>query len=680
MKKERNSRKNKETKTTKRKKANAALTTDSKKEVQENKRSAEAPVKLPEPLLTDSDIYLFNEGTHYRLYEKLGAHLVDLNDFQGAYFAVWAPNAERVAVVGDFNGWSEKANYLQPRGSSGIWEGFIPGIQKGALYKFHITSRYGGYQVQKSDPFALHTEMPPRTASILWDLEYEWNDQEWMAKRAERNGLDRPISIYEVHIGSWMYMAEENRPLTYRELAPRLTEYVQRLGFTHVEFLPIMEHPFGGSWGYQVTGYFAPTSRFGTPQDFMYLVDYLHQRDIGVILDWVPSHFPSDEHGLVYFDGTHLFEHADRRQGFHPDWKSYIFNYGRNEVRSFLISSALFWLDKYHADGIRVDAVASMLYLDYSRKDGEWIPNKYGGRENLEAIEFLRQLNEEVYEQYPDVQTYAEESTSWPMVSRPVYLGGLGFGMKWDMGWMHDTLEYFSKDPIHRRFHHNNLTFRMLYAFHENFVLPLSHDEVVYGKGSLVNKMPGDEWQKFANLRALFGYMFAQPAKKLIFMGGEFGQWNEWNASQSLDWHLTEYPFHSGLQRWIYDLNYFYRTEPALHECDFSPQGFEWVDCGDSTHSVISLLRKDSSAKNMVLVVCNFTPVPRCNYRVGVPRAGVWKESLNSDSKHYHGSGQGNLGDVEASTVIPFHGRPYSVNLTLPPLSVVFFSNKDGGN
>jgi 1,4-alpha-glucan branching enzyme len=493
-----------------------------------------------------------------------------------------------------------------------------------------------------------------------------------MEKRAARNSLRAPQSIYEVHLGSWMRVPEENnRPLTYRETAPKLAEYVNRMGFTHVEFLPVMEHPFYGSWGYQTTGYFAPTSRYGTPQDFMYLVDYLHQHGIAVILDWVPSHFPSDAHGLAYFDGTHLYEHADSRQGFHPDWKTHIFNYGRTEVCSFLMSSAMFWLDKYHIDGLRVDAVASMLYLDYSRKEGEWIPNKFGGRENLEAIDFLRRFNQEAYKEHPEIQTTAEESTSWPMVSRPVYLGGLGFGMKWDMGWMHDTLKYFAQDPIHRKYHHSKLTFRMLYSFQENFVLPLSHDEVVHGKGSLIGKMPGDEWQRFANLRLLFAYMFAQPGKKLLFMGCEFGQVREWAHDTSLEWDVLQYPHHSGLQNWVGELNRLYRGEPALHLLDNTPEGFEWVDCNDHLTSTISLLRKSESAKDTVLIVCNFTPIPRLGYRVGVPEGGYWRELLNSNALEYGGTGQGNLGGVNAENESA-HGRPYSLNLTLPPLGALF--------
>ncbi len=623
-------------------------------------------------LLTAEDLHLFNEGRHYRAYEKLGSHLTSIGGQPGACFSVWAPNAREVTVIGSFNNWDHRSHPLRTCGSSGIWEGFIPGVTKGSLYKFHIVSRHHGHVVDKADPFGLWHEKPPRTGSVVWDLEYQWADYDWMQNRLARSSLQAPISIYEVHLGSWMRVPEEhNRPLTYRELAPRLADYAQRLQFTHVELLPVMEHPFYGSWGYQTTGYFAPTARYGTPQDFMFLVDYLHQHGIGVILDWVPSHFPSDAHGLSYFDGTHLFEHSDSRQGFHPDWKTLIFNYGRNEVRSFLLSSAMFWLDKYHADGLRVDAVASMLYLDYSRKEGDWLPNRYGGRENLEAIDFLRQFNQEAYKEYPGIQTFAEESTAWPMVSRPIYLGGLGFGLKWDMGWMHDTLKYFSEDPIHRKFHHNQLTFRMLYGFTENFVLPLSHDEVVHGKGSLIGKMAGDEWQRFANLRLLFGYMFAQPGKKLLFMGDEFGQVREWTHDSSLEWHVLQYPLHRGLQSWVEQLNRLYRQELALHELDSDPRGFEWIDCNDHAASTLSLVRKGKSSQQTIVVACNFTPIPRVGYRLGVPRGGFWRELLNSDAKEYGGSGMGNLGGVVAAEQ-PAHGRPYSLNLTLPPLSAVF--------
>ena len=626
--------------------------------------------------LTHDDVYLFNEGSHFRLYEKLGAHPMAHEGEKGTHFAVWAPNAQKVSVLGVFNAWDTESHPLRPRESSGIWEGFIPGVEKGTSYKYHIASGLEGYRVDKADPFALYSEVPPRTASVVWDLNYSWGDEEWMENRQKRNGLNAPMVIYEMHVGSWGRVPEEGgRSLTYRELAPKLAEYVRRMGFTHVEFLPIMEHPFYGSWGYQTSGYFTPTSRYGTPQDFMYLIDELHQNGIGVILDWVPSHFPSDEHCLGYFDGTYLFEHVDPRQRIHPEWDTLIFNYGRKEVQSYLLSSALCWLEAYHADGLRVDAVASMLYLDYGRKDGEWIPNKYGGKENLEAIAFLRRFNEEVYKNYPGVQTIAEESTSWPMVSRPLYVGGLGFGMKWDMGWMHDTLEYMSKDPIHRTYHHSRLTFRMLYAFQENFVLPLSHDEVVYGKGSLLRKMPGDDWQKFANLRLLLGYMYAQPGKKLLFMGGEFGQWDEWYHESTLSWHLLDQPYHKGMQRWVQDLNQLYATEPALHEQDFDPPGFEWIDCNDALQSTLSMMRKARKPEDAVVAIFNFTPVPRHNYRVGVPGDGFWRELLNSDARDYGGSGQGSLGGVEASPV-PSHGHPHSLNLTLPPLAAVVFKRQ----
>ena len=635
-------------------------------------------VRYDVTLLAPEDFYLFNEGSHYRIYDKLGAHLIDSQGTAGAVFSVWAPNARRVTVIGSFNNWNPTTHQLQPRGSSGIWEGFIPGVTKGTLYKFHIDSNQHGYHTERADPVAVFDEKPPRTASVVWDLNYDWNDGNYMQRRGAANNTHAPISIYEVHLGSWMRVPEEhNRPLTYREIAPKLAEHVNRLGFTHVELLPIMEHPFYGSWGYQTTGYFAPTARYGTPQDFMYLVDYLHQHNIGVILDWVPSHFPSDGHGLAFFDGTHLFEHADSRQGFHPDWKTHIFNYGRAEVRSFLMSSAMFWLDKYHADGLRVDAVASMLYLDYSRKAGEWIPNQYGGRENLEAIDFLRRFNLEVYKEHPDIQTYAEESTSYPMVSRPAHLGGLGFGFKWDMGWMHDTLKYFQQDPIHRQYHHNKLTFRMLYSFHENFVLPLSHDEVVHGKGSLIGKMPGDEWQRFANLRLLYAYMFAQPGKKLLFMGDEFGQVGEWSHDRSLDWNVLQYPVHSGLMAWVEQLNRLYSREPAMHRFDNDPKGFEWVDCNDVPASVISLLRKTESPDDSILVVCNFTPVPRVDYKVGVPAGGYWRELLNSDGKEYFGSGMGNAGGAMAQLGAT-HGRPYTLQLTLPPLGALFLKKISG--
>jgi 1,4-alpha-glucan branching enzyme len=634
--------------------------------------SPEFSVRYDVSLLTDFDLHLFNEGTHCRLYEKLGAHPMTAGDSSGVYFAVWAPNAVAVSVIGDFNHWDKTAHPLQPRAVSGIWEGFINGVIPGDFYKYYIASQYNNYTVEKADPFAIFSETPPKKASIVWQLDYQWGDREWMKERYRYNKLDAPISIYEVHPGSWRRVPEDNnRYLTYRELAPQLADYVKNLGFTHVEFLPVMEHPFYGSWGYQTTGYFSPTSRYGTPQDFMYLVDYLHQQDIGVILDWVPSHFPSDEYSLGYFDGTHLYEHQDPIQGIHPEWNSCIFNYGRNEVKSFLNSSAVFWLEKYHADGLRVDAVASMLYLDYGRKNGQWVPNKHGGRENLEAIAFLKQFNETVYREKPDVQTIAEESTAWPMVSRPTYADGLGFGMKWDMGWMHDTLVYITRDPIYRKHHQNDLIFRMIYAFTENFVLPLSHDEVVYGKASLLSKMPGDDWQKFANLRLLYGYMFAQPGKKILFMGGEFGQWNEWSHEKSLDWHLVQYDRHFGIQKWITDLNKLYRAEPSLHQLDFDPAGFEWIDFNDASKSIFSFIRKGRSSGGQIVVVCNFTPKTHSSYDIGVPQAGTWQEVLNSDTRAYGGSGKGNLDALEAKNK-PVHGQQYSITLTIPPLAVIF--------
>jgi 1,4-alpha-glucan branching enzyme len=622
--------------------------------------------------LSADDLHLFNEGRHYHLFEKLGAHAIEVDGRQGTRFAVWAPNAERITVIGDFNGWNPDSHELRPRYSSGIWEGFIEGIGNGSVYKLHVRGP-NGYRFDKSDPYAFACQVAPNTGSIVTDLTYHWNDQEWMTNRRGRNGLTAPNSVYEMHLGSWRRKPEENnRSLSYRELAAVLPDYIAGHGFTHVEFLPVMEHPFYGSWGYQMTGYFAPTSRYGSPQDFMHLIDVLHQRGIGVILDWVPSHFPCDGHGLSYFDGTHLYEHADRRQGFQPDWGSYVFNYGRIEVANFLINSALFWLDKYHIDGLRVDAVASMLYLDYSRKDGEWIPNRFGGRENLEAMAFLRRFNEQVYGRFPDVQTFAEESTAWPSVSRPTYVGGLGFGLKWDMGWMHDTLKYMEQDPVHRKYHHNQLTFRSVYAFSENFILPLSHDEVVHGKGALLDKMPGDEWQKRANLRLLLGYMWTQPGKKLLFMGGEFGQWREWNHDSSLDWHLLDDPKHSGIARWIGDLNHVYRSEPALHGKDCDPSGFQWIEANDADQSILAYLRLGWESDPPILVAFNFTPVIRRNFRLGVPCAGGWKELLNSDSSIYGGSQQGNFGGVDA---VPFgsHGQPFSVTATLPPLAVVLF-------
>lgn len=625
-------------------------------------------------LFSEQDVYLFKEGSHFRLYDRLGSHVMKVDAMNGFYFAVWAPNAERVSVFGDFNGWNKDSHLLAIRwDGSGIWEGFIPGIKKGSLYKYHIISKVGSYQVDKGDPFSFFWEISPKTASIVWDLDYQWGDKDWMQERSLHNSQKAPVSIYEVHLGSWRRVPEENnRPLNYRELAPFLIEHMKYLGFTHVEFLPVMEHPFYGSWGYQVGGYFAPSSRYGSPQDFMYLIDQLHQNEIGVILDWVPSHFPSDEYGLAFFDGTQLYEHQDPKKGFHPDWKSLIFNYGRNEVKNFLISNALFWLDKFHVDGLRVDAVASMLYLDYSRKEGEWIPNEFGGRENLEAISFIKRFNEVAYGNYPDIITIAEESTAWPMVTKPVYLGGLGFGLKWNMGWMHDTLDYFSKDPVYRKHHHNQLTFSIWYAFSENFILPLSHDEVVHGKRSLLEKMPGDDWQKFANLRVLLGFQFTHPGKKILFMGCEFGQRREWFHDESLNWDLLQYEPHLGIQRWVKDLNNYYRQETALYEKDFTPEGFEWVDFSDWAKSVVCFLRIGIARENNVLVVCNLTPVPRYNYRVGVPSSGYWKEVLNSDAKDYGGSGQGNMGGVETAP-ISIHGKSNSLSLTLPPLSLLIF-------
>ena len=632
-----------------------------------------APV-LPLKGPGDVDRHLWGEGTHSRAYRTMGAHLETVDGVEGTSFAVWAPNAERASVIADFNGWDKGAHPLHLLEGSGIWRGFVPGCAKGAVYKYHLRSRLGGYAVDKADPFGFMHEVPPGTTSVVWDLSYRWGDGAWMRSRRERNGLASPMSIYEVHLGSWRRVPEEgDRPLTYRETAPLLARYAEEMGFTHVELLPVTEHPFYGSWGYQPTGYFAPSSRYGTPQDLMSLVDTLHQRGIGVILDWVPSHFPTDEHGLAYFDGTHLFEHADRRQGHHPEWDSYIFNYGRNEVRSFLLSSAIFWLDAYHLDGLRVDGVASMLYLDYARRPGEWIPNQLGGRENLEAVAFLRRLNEVVYAEYPDVQTIAEESTSWPLVSRPTSLGGLGFGMKWDMGWMHDTLDYMGHDPLLRKVHHDELTFRMTYAFSENFVLPLSHDEVVHGKRSLLDRMPGRDRERFANLRLLLAYMWAQPGKKLLFMGGEIGQGREWSHERSLDWHLLGLEQHAGVQAWVRDLNRLVREEPALHARDFDPGGFEWVDCSDAESSVISFLRRGGERDREILVVLNFTPVPRQGYRVGVPRGGFWRELLNGDSTQYGGAGWGNLGGLEAAPV-GAHGRLHSLPLTLPPLAALFLA------
>ncbi|MCL7488233.1 MAG: 1,4-alpha-glucan branching protein GlgB [Desulfobulbaceae bacterium] len=630
----------------------------------------------PNDFITEYDLHLLSEGTHYRCWEKLGAHIVETDKGKGTFFALWAPNARNVAVIGDFNDWDGSANPLRRINKSGYWQGFIPGVGKGALYKFDILSKLNGYQTQKTDPYGFYCEIRPATASVVWDLSgYQWHDREWLESRRHRRSHEAAVSIYEVHLGSWM-RSEDGGWLNYRDIAARLAEYVCHMGFTHVELLPVNEHPFDGSWGYQAIGYFAPTSRFGTPQDFMYMVDTLHQQGIGVILDWVPAHFPRDAHGLGFFDGTHLFEHADPRQGEQMDWGTFIFNYGRLEVAEFLLSNALFWLEVYHIDGLRVDAVASMLYLDYSRREGEWIPNRFGGRENLEAIDFLKKFNELVYREHPDVITCAEESTSYPMVSRPTYLGGLGFGFKWNMGWMHDTLEYMRNDPLYRSFNHHRLTFSLQYAFHENFILPVSHDEVVHGKGSMIGKMPGDEWRKFANLRLLYGYMFTHPGKKLLFMGCEIGQWSEWDHDAGIEWPLLRYPFHQGMQRWVRDLNTFLRGEPAMYELDADPAGFSWIDCNDSRQSVFSYIRRGKDPRNTLVCIGNFTPVPRHNYRLGVPEMGYWKEVLNSDAPLYGGSGQGNFGGKEA-TPLSVHGENQSLNITLPPLAILVFRLKN---
>ena len=632
-------------------------------------------------LFSEFDIDLFKAGKHFRLYEKLGSHPMTLEGEKGTYFAVWAPSAKSVSVVGDFNYWLEGDHKLNVRwDGSGIWEGFIPGVMPGAIYKYKIQSNHNDVKTEKADPFARRAEHPPKTASVVYAADYKWKDKKWMSSRAKYNALDTPFSVYEVHLGSWRKTGEENRSLSYTELADELVAYVKKMEFTHVEFMPIMEYPYDPSWGYQLTGYFAPTSRFGYPEEFMLLVDKLHQAGIGVILDWVPSHFPEDAHGLGNFDGSHLYEHPDPRKGWHPDWKSLIFNYGRNEVRAFLISNALFWLDQYHIDGLRVDAVASMLYLDYSREDGEWEPNQFGGRENLDAISFLEELNKTVYKNYPDVQTIAEESTSYTGVSKPVFLGGLGFGMKWMMGWMHDTLEYFKKEPVHRKYHQNDITFSMTYAFSENFMLPLSHDEVVYGKRSLFDRMPGPEWERFANLRLMFGYMFTHPGTKLIFQGGEFGQSAEWNFQESLDWHLLQYDFHTGIQECVKDLNKLYKSQPALYERQFRPEGFEWIEWADGENSVLSYLRKGYDAESAVLVICNFTPVPRENYKVGVPEAFTKantkvKELFNSNEKKYGGSGDFISKKVKVEAT-PWNGREHSITLDLAPLAVMVFSLK----
>ncbi len=630
------------------------------------------------PVLTDFDLHLLSEGTHLRAYERLGAHLRVICEDSGVLFAVWAPNASRVSVIGPFNGWDGRRHPMRVRPATGIWELFIPGLEEGELYKFEIKSRYDNYLVQKADPFGFYSELRPNTASIVYDVDsYEWGDQEWMSHRWQQNGLNRPISIYEVHLGSWKRVTGEgNRWLTYRETAEELVDYVKRMGFSHIELLPVSEHPFDGSWGYQPTGYFAITSRSGAPRDFQHFVETCHQNGIGVILDWVPAHFPMDEHGLRFFDGTYLYEHEDPRLGQHQEWGTAIFNFGRTEVRNFLLSNALFLLEKYHIDGLRVDAVASMLYLDYSRRPGEWIPNRYGGNENLEAISFIKEFNVNAHREHPNVLTIAEESTAWPGVCRPVYLGGLGFSLKWNMGWMHDMLSYFSMDPVHRKYHQNKLTFALMYAFTENFVLVLSHDEVVHLKKSLLDKMPGDLWQKFANLRALFSLMYSFPGKKLIFMGGEFGQWQEWNHDKGLDWHLLQYAPHRKLQQCMKDLNHLYRLLEPLHAIDFHHTGFEWIDFADNEHSVISFIRKSKEPRDDVVIVGNFTPVPRMGYRVGVPDAGYYREIFNSDSEAYGGSNLGNAGGVSAEETA-CQNRPYSIQITLPPLAVLYFKRHD---
>ena len=626
-------------------------------------------------LFTEFDIGLFKSGKHFRLYEKFGSHLVEVNKVKGTYFAVWAPNAGQVQVIGDFNHWQGAEHQLSERwDGSGIWEGLIPGLGAGTVYKYKLFSS-NGQILEKGDPFAKLWEVPPKTASVVWSLDHAWKDKKWLKKREQVNALNQPFAVYEVHLGSWKRKQPDYHSLSYEELAEELVSYVKKMGFTHVEFMPVMEHPFFGSWGYQVTGYFAPSSRYGTPQELMHLIDQLHQNDIGVILDWVPSHFPGDAHGLINFDGTSLYEHSDPKQGYHPDWSSYIFNYGRSEVRSFLISNAIFWLDHYHADGLRVDAVASMLYLDYSRDQGEWIPNIHGGRENLEAVSLLKEMNEEVYRSFSGVQTIAEESTAWPNVSQPTYNGGLGFGMKWMMGWMHDTLEYFKKDPIYRQHHHNDITFSLAYVFSENFMLPLSHDEVVYGKGALIDRMPGDEWQRFANMRLLYGYMYAHPGTKLIFMGGEFGQTSEWDHDHSLDWELLQYAPHQGLQKLVTDLNWFYRQHPALYDYSFEPQGFEWIDLHNSGQSVIIFLRKGHDPHDNLLVVCNFTPSVYEHFKVGIHGAGFWKEVFNSDGKEYGGSGATNSVRLQAIDH-PSHGKPQSIEIMVPPLSICIFKGE----
>ncbi|TMB92469.1 MAG: 1,4-alpha-glucan branching protein GlgB [Chloroflexi bacterium] len=639
-------------------------------------------------IFSDFDLYLFGQGKNYRIYEKMGAHVRTVNGVTGVHFAVWAPNALAVSVIGDFNNWQRGANPMHLRHRDlGVWECFVPGVKPGALYKYAIYSRFNNYAVEKTDPYGFATELRPRTASIVVDIHrHDWNDNTWMQQRAEHQELSSPISIYEVHLGSWRHAPErhvegnpeEDRYLTYRELAHSLAPYVKDLGFTHIELLPITEYPYDASWGYQVTGFYAPTSRFGTPEDFQYFVDYMHQQGIGVFLDWVPSHFPKDGTALSYFDGTYLYEYADARKGEHKEWGTLVFDYGRSEVRNFLIANALFWLREYHIDGLRVDAVASMLYLDYQRKPGEWIANQYGGREHLEAIDFLRQLNEAVYAEEPGTLTIAEESTAWPLVTRPTYVGGLGFSLKWNMGWMHDMLDYMHLDPIFRRYHHNNITFSLMYAYSENYVLPLSHDEVVHLKGSLINKMPGDLWQRFANLRAFYGYMWGHPGKKLLFMGGEFGQWHEWNFAESLDWHLVEPPSdprHAQLRNFLRDLCIIYQHEPALSELDYDPAGFAWIDCYDSDNSVVSFIRRTRNEEDTLVLVCNFTPVPRHGYRLGVPHAGEYYELLNSDADRYGGSGLENLQPMPSGPIY-WQSCPHSILLTLPPLSTVILKRR----
>lgn len=626
-------------------------------------------------LLTEFDLHLFRSGKHYKIYEKLGNHPIQIKDTWGTFFAVWAPNATEVSVIGDFNDWSKGSHQLFPRpDQSGIWEGWIPNIGKGTLYKYAIKAQSGRW-LEKGDPFARFWEIPPNTASIVWDTYYEWKDKKWLANRKKKATKPQPYSVYEVHLGSWKKKNGGFDSLSYREMADELTQYVVGMGFTHIEMMPVMEHPYYPSWGYQITGYFAPTSRFGQPEDFMYLVDKLHQAGIGVILDWVPSHFPEDAHGLADFDGTHLFEHEDPRKGFHPDWKSMIYNYGRHEVRSFLISNALYWIDQYHIDGLRVDAVASMLYLDYSREEGQWIPNEYGGNENLEAIAFLKEFNVAVKTDFPDVVTIAEESTAYPGISKPVKDGGLGFDQKWMMGWMHDTLKYFMNDPIHRNYHHNQITFSLVYAFSENFQLPFSHDEVVHGKGPLIGRMPGDEWQKFANLRLMYSYMFTHPGTQLLFMGGEFGQTSEWNFEQGLEWNLLEHDFHKGTQALVQDLNDLYKNSTALYEQQFSPEGFQWIDHHDHGRSILSYVRKGKKKKDLLLVVCNFTPVTRENFRIGVPLAGTWREVHNSDDAKYGGANNLNTAP-QKSIKKEWNGQTNSIEITLPPLGVAVFKLK----